>query len=70
MCNCCLYNYFCYNEIDGQGSGAMKKFIAVFILSIMALVTAGCGEAGSEVQAENQPVVVEYKDIDPEAVQI
>ena len=48
----------------------MKKFIAVFILSIMALVTAGCGEAGSEVQAENQPVVVEYKDIDPEAVQI
>ena len=70
MCNCCLYNYFCYNEINGQGSGAMKKFIAVFILLIMVLVTAGCGEAGSEAQAEKQPVVLEYKDIDPETIQL
>lgn len=48
----------------------MKKFIAVFILLIMAMVTAGCGEADSEAQAENQPVVVEYKDIDPETIQL
>lgn len=48
----------------------MKKFIAVFILLIMVLVTAGCGEAGSEAQAENQPVVLEYKDIDPETIQL
>jgi len=48
----------------------MKKFIAVFILLIMALVIAGCGEAGSEAQAENQPVVLEYKDIDPETIQL